>query len=507
MSKIISSFGSIGGLGNSTPLSGSLSFSDGWGVGPIFSWYNSLTNRRAKTIQTLQIRKDSTGLVPHRFVILHMSDMQVHRFDRRPDRGPSTNTRAADLLSNQAVASEDTYMLNVPLPEVEERSECEIELFLDGQVDLLAVLAACYAISIDDSARQYTFLRHNCFFFSWTILMVVSRHHLPYEAPSYDSIILRFESQLDRLTEFIVDEAISLFREMVIDTVTVFRKRLGPLATGKGVSRRVRMAWSLPEGGFRFIWRQAFALRLHFGLRDQLTKMVKAELSRTVSLVYKPTLSTHMSRDLLDTHLWIDEAQEKVKSSLEKEIMKILWASIVEAISSGIGDTNPQQFAEQLADPRSRMSIIGWDATQLCAVWSAALHGGLKAAKEIEQNLEGLSHVDAFDRVWFTAGKGALKHARTFVQETSEFEKTKKPQRDDMWNANFEVWDECWDKAHKVVQPRSIQTVNRVVEELLATGTGIMIQDIKESKVRTVQTRTSKVRHSKLKHVSLILWI
>lgn len=487
----LGSLGSISSSGKSKPAP--LTFPAGWGAGPIFTWYNSLADHGARFIQTLQIRKDVTGPVPHRFIVLHMRNNRIHRFDRRPQRGPNSDTKMVGLLANQAVASEDTYVVDIPLSSIEQDSQCEVELLLHGQVDLLAVISACYAISKDDSAREYTFLRHNCFFFSWTILMVVSRHHMPYEVPLYGSIMDRFQSQLDRLTSKAVDEVIALFLDIVIETVTIFREKTGPSL--KGVSTIVRAAWGLPIGVFRFIWRQLFTVRLlQLGLRDQLTKMFKLQLSEMVGHAYKATLSTPMARDLLDAHLWIEETQSNLKENLEKETMKILWVSLLEAISSGLGDIKLELLEAQLTNPNPKMSLIGRNAAQLCTIWNAALHGGLQAVKRAGQDLEGLSHKEAFDRAWFAASDGAFDVAHTVVKNTSS--KINNPDRDAMWDSIFALWNDCWEEAHKIVQPRSVQTVEKLVENLLAVGTDVVIQDIRESKVKTIQTRMSKVSYS-----------
>jgi hypothetical protein len=171
MPKVIPSFGSSKRPAKTTPKL--LEFLPEWDNGPVFDWYKSLPN---KTIQLLQIRKDGGKGVPHRFIMVHMSDGCVHRFDRRLEQS-STDHTVVNLLVNHAVKSKDTYVpdMDSTLPKAVERfSHCEVELVLDGQVNLLAVISACYAISQDIFAQQYTFLRHNCFFFSWAVLTPVS---------------------------------------------------------------------------------------------------------------------------------------------------------------------------------------------------------------------------------------------------------------------------------------------------------------------------------------------
>ncbi|KAG8707336.1 hypothetical protein FRC08_000574 [Ceratobasidium sp. 394] len=284
-----------------------------------------------------------------------MCDELVHRFDRRPYHGPGIDKTMVDLVFNQAVASEDSYTREISLTEEDRFTECEIELTLNGQVDLITIISICYAISADNLAQKYTFLRHNCFFFSWTILTIVARHHLPYEVPLLQSVMDRFSSGLERLAPLIVNEATALFLDLVIDTVVIFRDRArASMPEAMGLMGRAGPIF--PTGLLRFLWRRLFKLRLHFGLRSQLTKVVKAEVTRAVNTVHEMTLSNHVARELLDKHLWIEGTRGAVKEALKIEMMKILWKCILEAISGGLGNVEPKHLQEQLTDPELNLA-------------------------------------------------------------------------------------------------------------------------------------------------------
>ncbi|KAG8792467.1 hypothetical protein FRC12_006040 [Ceratobasidium sp. 428] len=491
MSSLVSSFGSISGsIGtapNSMTQTFALTFEEGWGVGHLFDWYRGFElNCKARSIQSIQIRKDARGPVPHRFIVLRMCDDQVHRVDRRPDR---LNTNTVDLLSNQAVACKDELMANIRLDSVEDSTECEVELTLDGQVDLVLVISTCYAISGDNFARDYQFLRYNCFFFSWTILMVVSRQYLPYEVPEPTSVLRRFNSQLDRITETIVDEAIALFLDIVIETITIFRDKAGSSLHG-GMTVMARVAWALPIGVLRFLWRRLFTVRLHLGLRFQLTKMIKKEVGTMATQVQEAAITKHIGREALDEHLWIEDTEATLTRALETETMKVLWKSILEAISAGLGNLEPEQLAAELTDPHLKFSLLGRNAAQFCAVWNAALHGGLQAAKRTGESLEGLSHDKAFDQAWYAARDAALDAAKTVVENTRK--SINKPERDAMWQSVWAIWNDCWDEAHKAVQSRSVETVKNVVKEILAAGTRAAIEDMKQSRTKTIIARMQK---------------
>ncbi|KAG9087951.1 hypothetical protein FRC06_002287 [Ceratobasidium sp. 370] len=390
----------------------------------------------------------------------------------------------ADLIFNQAVASEDSYTREISLTDEERFSECEIELTLDGQVDLITIISICYAISVDNFAQKYTFLRHNCFFFSWTILTIVSRHHLPYQVPLPQSVMGRFNSGLEGLTSLIVNEATALFLDLVIDTVVIFRDRArASMPEGMGLMGRAGSAF--PTGLLRFLWRRLFKLRLRFGLRDQLIKMVRAEVTHAASVVHEATLSNHVARELLDKHLWIEGTRGAVKEALKMEMMKILWKFILEAISGGLGDVEPKHLQAQLTDAELNFTWLGRNVAELCTVWNAALQGGLWAARQAGQDIEGLSHNHAFDKAWNAARGAALSAAQNAVNSTREA--MHKPERDAKWEAIWRIWEDCWKEAHDVAQPKSVQTVERIVEEILAAGAGVVIQEMKESRVKTIQ--------------------
>ncbi|KAG8752910.1 hypothetical protein FRC12_011748 [Ceratobasidium sp. 428] len=491
MSMLVSSFGSISGsIGatvNSTTKTFALTFEHGWGVGCLFDWYRGFpSNPKARSIQTIQIRKDVSGPVPHRFIVLRMCDDQAHRVDRRPDR-PNANT--VDLLTNQAVACKDELMANISLASVDSSTECEVELTLDGQVDVMSIISTCYAISGNSSTRDYQFLRYNCFFFSWTILMVVSRQYLPYEVPEPASVLQRFNSQLDRITETIVDDAIALFLDIVIETITIFRDKAGSSLHG-GMNPMARVAWALPIGVLQFLWRRLFAVRLHLGLRVQLTRMVKTEIGTIATQVQEATITKHIGREALDEHLWIEDTEATLTDALKVETMKVLWKSILEAISACLGNIEPEQLAAELTDPHLKFTLLGRNAAQWCAVWNAALHGGLQAAKRTSGNLEGLSHGEAFDQAWYAARDAALDAAKIVVENTRK--SINKPQRDAMWQSVWTIWNDCWDETHKTVQGRSVQTVEKVVREILATAAKAVIEDMKQSRTKTIVARMQK---------------
>ncbi|QRW13127.1 hypothetical protein RhiLY_12126 [Ceratobasidium sp. AG-Ba] len=491
MSKFVGSFGSISGLDPPQPIH--LDFRQGWGVGSVFTWYRGLSNPGAHLIDKIQIWKRISTPVPHRFIVVHMCDKSVHRFDRRPDPG-LTNT--VDLISNQAVASQDAYQSDVSIKQIEESAVCEIELHVGAQVDLMTVLSTCYAISEDTLTQKYSFLRYNCFFFSWTILMVVARRCLPYQLPQAETVICRFNKEINPITEFLLHEFIDFFRDLIVEVLTIFRNKAGN-RLHVGMSPLAKITWSLPVGFIRFFWRRIFSLRLYLGWRKQLASKFQTELKTAVQRVGDALQSMERAQELLDEHLWIDDAKDPLKEAIKKESIKLVWKSVLEAVSAGLGDFTPEEFAAELAISELKFSLRGRNAAQYTAVWNASLHGGLQAVKGVGERLDGTeTHEVAFEKAWNAARNAARHAAQTVVRNTSNL--MKQPGRDEMWQVVWEIWDDCWDEVHKIVQPRSVQNIERVIERLISSGVIATVQDMKQSRGRTIEIRTPDKESTRL---------
>ncbi|CAE6439996.1 unnamed protein product [Rhizoctonia solani] len=410
MPRIVQSFASVGSSSAEKSKPTRLDFNKGWGRGSIFDWYKLLKDPQAKSIKSVQVRKD-------------------------------------------------------------------LKLNVLGEVDIITVISACFAMHTDENTKKYSFLRYNCFFFSWTILMVVSRYDQPYEIPSTKLVIDRFQSTIDHMTTLIVDEAITLFLDLVVDTITIIRDKAAD-SLNPGMSVGGRLVWAMPIKVLRFFWRRLFNARLHCGLRAQLTKMVKKQVIDVASKVHETTLSSRIAKDNLNKHLWIEDIEPEVKKALEEEAMKVLWKAIIEAISSGLATMAPGEIEKQILDPSFKFSLLGKDVRQFCAVSSAALNGGLLAARDVQEGFEGLKHEESFNKAWDAASQGALAAAKIVAEHTGQILKNK-PERIEMYQQLWRIWDDCWAEARELTRPRSVRTVEVVMETLMASGANAMIQELK----------------------------
>ncbi|EEB89342.1 hypothetical protein MPER_12570 [Moniliophthora perniciosa FA553] len=470
----------------------SIKFRDnGWGIGPIFDWYRGLSANLGETvISRIQIRKDTRGVVPHRFVVLYMQDGSVHRFDRRPDRAVSNVTGLVLMLKDKPVATKDECVRNLAgdaRTEMETQTIQEIELTLDGKVDLEVVLTACFAISKDPSAQKYTLYAHNCFFFSWTILMFTSRHCLPYEVPSPEVLFQRLRaSYLPQVTSIFVEEATDTLLELVVETVTMFLDKSGQMVY-QGLHPFARAAWLLPRNVVRSICQYVFRARMHFGLRKQLERQMADVVEKKAVVLCRQGLGHDNLPILFEKHLWLRELDKVVGPVLRVELIRILWSSIFDAISSSYNGGDPLALVPVVKKPGLKFIFLGRRILQYVAVCNAILHAALHAARQAadreeekarqdrEADISRLSH-DAsslmqygdtvlpvlnermFDLAWEAAEVGALEAAQTVVQETRARMRYK-DKGDKMWEEIWRTWAERWAEAHEIARMKTIDTV------------------------------------------------
>ncbi|KAG9083010.1 hypothetical protein FRC06_004735, partial [Ceratobasidium sp. 370] len=206
----------------------SIKFPSGWDglKGPLFDWYRGLSCRE---INRLQIRKDSSGTVPHRFIIAHLTDHSIQRFDRRPKSKNSGEVVAAGFVKTSTIEADDEIEMVEPSTwlSLEAQTKCEVDLYLAGDMDILTILSACYGISCDEHAQNYALLQYNCYFFSWTILAIVARHKVPNSIPQPSQVFARIEPRLEALAITLAKELSQAVMGMVLDTVTAFKREVG----------------------------------------------------------------------------------------------------------------------------------------------------------------------------------------------------------------------------------------------------------------------------------------
>jgi hypothetical protein len=94
------------------------------------------------------------------------------RIDRRPD--PKV---PIDTLMRNGCDAVDTIQEVASLEELPPSHVVEDYISLhDASIDLSRILLTGYSVRSDEKARRYTLQRFNCYFFAWTILLLISHH-------------------------------------------------------------------------------------------------------------------------------------------------------------------------------------------------------------------------------------------------------------------------------------------------------------------------------------------
>jgi hypothetical protein len=142
----------------------SLDFPSGWGVGELSDWYHR------PTIKTLQLRKEHDPF-QHEYLLAVLTNRSMFRMDCRPDPKLPVNT-----LMRYGCTAIDT-LEEVSSIEEMNPSHCVIDVQCDNDYpDVVLLLRTCFAISSDETAKNYTIQKFNCYFYAWTNLLVLLRH-------------------------------------------------------------------------------------------------------------------------------------------------------------------------------------------------------------------------------------------------------------------------------------------------------------------------------------------
>ncbi|CAE6386254.1 unnamed protein product [Rhizoctonia solani] len=140
----------------------------------ITAWYNGQPFTRFRTIQ---YRKERTG-IGHEFILLLLEEEGNTASHCRLERVGDPEHRF-QVLCLDGTTTED-YIRAIPLEDPKSsclinNSDIIIQINFPLVFDLFDVLAVCYAISRHRKAKRYTLQQYNCYFFSWTVILALSR--------------------------------------------------------------------------------------------------------------------------------------------------------------------------------------------------------------------------------------------------------------------------------------------------------------------------------------------
>ncbi|KAG8683982.1 hypothetical protein FRC11_012805 [Ceratobasidium sp. 423] len=141
-------------------------------------WYEQ---QSATRFTSIEYRKDIDGQFRHEFVVARLDNSNICRFDRR-----AREDMRGHVLKDEGTISEDSAHV-ITLADAESRvlldkSEVLLRVDIPEGEDLMFVLAVCLAIQSHPKAKSYSLLYYNCYFFSWTLVMIISRRAYKWEA-------------------------------------------------------------------------------------------------------------------------------------------------------------------------------------------------------------------------------------------------------------------------------------------------------------------------------------
>ncbi|QRV97166.1 hypothetical protein RhiJN_25185 [Ceratobasidium sp. AG-Ba] len=424
----------------------------------------------------------------------------VYRFDRRPSVGTISVLSSTALRGGDSGPAKDEYMVDVESSNFS-RAQCEVEIIFRGRADLSSIIKACFGIAQDPQARNYSLQKYNCFFFSWTILMVVSREHLPYRVPTYDIVEPRCHARIPDLTATIVNQAVDLLQGIVLEMTSKFRS-MNNKELKSGMSPFERLVWKLPTKFLQTIWKRLFRLQLYLGMREKLEKHIEEAINQRVKGVWSAVLSSRLTPDLLDANLWLRDMKEVVEPAMIAELYSVLWDGILSAIAGG------QETQELMSGDSSielPFSLVGKRAAQLGLVWKSVLPSMLIAARDaaIGKSSGGREeNARMFDLAWSSGAEAALKTAQSVVARTrSQFKH--KDRHDRLWSAVWEMWDGCLSATQDIARQRALEVIDQVVQNVVGTGVATFMEAMQSTELEKVEARVFDKAESTYQNIEL----
>lgn len=457
-----------------------MKFTANWGEGEVFDWYRKLP-KSSVIVTRLQIRIEGSK-PPHRFVLAYLQDGSICRFDRRPVTGKPGPLILETIFSKSArrAADERVTLKDGVLERLESTTYCEVDLIMPFGVDLLLILSACFAISKDEEAQNYNLLSYNCYFFSWTIVMVVIRHALHLVVPPAHNVSTRLAPAIKELSGTLADKFVRTLLTIVLDTVVAFRVETGR-SLNKGLGKRELLVWGLPIRAVRFLLRLCFSVRLQMRLEEELNKRICERLTIHMAHLLEDVLNTkNMIEEKLqmEQHLWVNELTDAVRPLVEGQLIHVLWDAILGALGTGYGDLNHANFLQALKNSpsflwRCKFYLMGNKMIQFTRLWNEALHAALRAARNTGDGKVQLSklfskeamHSEMFDTAFKAGRDEALKAAQRVVDETGPA--IGNPKRDAMWEIVWSVWDKAWDIGLEQGRKTAIGLVGKAVDQIV----------------------------------------
>ncbi|KAG9091525.1 hypothetical protein FS749_016472 [Ceratobasidium sp. UAMH 11750] len=488
-----------------------LKFGAEWGEGETFDWCRK-TFKNNTIINRLEIRITQSAGVPHRFIVAYMQDGPMWRFDRRPRAprriliplnpqdgpGEEPSRRAADTVCH--VTRADLLMLELS-------THCEIRLDLPPEADIFLIISACFAIAQDKKARNFTLLEYNCYFFSWTVIMLMVRHLFPFTVPSPAAVESRITARLAETSATVGDRIVEALLHIGLSAVTVFDEVTGK-NLNKGLSKQeLAVHRCLPAPVLHSVLRRCLEVQLRLGLKKKLDRQVYKQLNDRMVSVFGTILGARQDdargynkvADAVEHRLWLNQLLEDLRQPIEEGILEVLWDNILEAVSQGYGDVQPdvvhQGFRGISFFEHLKHRLLGKNVIQFSQIWNEGLRAALPAAREAGHGKyrKGMTHGDMFDLAFKAGIAAALEAAKDVVERTRSEVDSK---RNEMWEYVWTIWDEILERVRVTTRDKVVGLVEQTLADLVGWVAEDVVRELGDNDRQKVQ---ATIRFKRLK--------
>ncbi|EUC60871.1 hypothetical protein RSOL_372460 [Rhizoctonia solani AG-3 Rhs1AP] len=148
-------------------------FAEGWRKGVMEEWYKQQPTTKFKY---LEYRKEREAPFYHEYILVHLVNETVCRFDRRGN----TNYRA-NVLVGKPIPPEDTvHVISKDdrdfYPDIENHSDLLLRMYFPRGQDILIILGICYGIQSTKVTKDFSLTRYNGNFSSWMVITATARY-------------------------------------------------------------------------------------------------------------------------------------------------------------------------------------------------------------------------------------------------------------------------------------------------------------------------------------------
>jgi hypothetical protein len=333
--------------------------SSGWGKG-IAECYARLPST---TILQLELRKERAGPFHHEFVVAYEQSGHIYRFDRRPD--PAV---PVDTIRRSGCAAFDTVE-EAQLTLLDETSDCVLTLEFLKALDFTFIFQVCVGLQRDDAAERYTLQRYNCYFFSWTIILIAMRH-----AGSWERRLDLHWYMLSRDWEFGGDMRMSegLWSEVgVVDVEAAvgeaaaeamksavwnpyFVKFFDLLADTRQVNLRPILCQAASDDCLDAHWRKPLVMNVLKSLREILPPLIRFTLVRLMqnTLWWSSLVSSLQSIE--DEDVTIAIVQEMLRDKFRETLPSVIVEAMLGSTVPTLADILSKTICQALLKPLSR---------------------------------------------------------------------------------------------------------------------------------------------------------